>query len=243
MSKVAKFKAETIVAKLFAAVTERKQALVDAGLIVSTEITKKNGLLDNFDPNGNAYREFLHAVEQTKSFLDFGSLINKAAKAKQAGSNDSGFIAVKAFEKIVKCIKAFGFKDARKLDNHTRLILVNTLVNNGVITSRNAFATLVRVEFDALTEQQQLRDRANYTPGTGSTQLSSTREMLRLLGLTDGIKGARDANIELLPEAKIAMIQYFESVAKRAGIADPDVPEANDDADADADAIIEAIEE
>jgi hypothetical protein len=227
--KASKMKAETIVAKLFAAVTERKQTLVDNNLIVSTEITKKNGLLDNFDPNGNSYREFLHAVDQTKSFIDFAPLIARAQKAKQSGANDESFIAVKAFEKIVKCIKAFGFKDPRKLDNHTRLILVNTLVGNGVITSKNAFATLVRVEFDALEEQQILRERANYTHGTGSTQLSSTREMLRILGLTEGIKGAREAQIILTDEAKVNMIQYFEPLAKRAGVANPDVPETSDE--------------
>lgn len=217
-------KAETIVARLFAAMTARKQALLDGGFVVSTEITKKNGLLDNFNPEGNSYRQFLLAVEGTRNIFDYTTLLNIAAKAKQETANDANYIQCKTFEKIVKCVKAFGFKDARMLDTHSRAIIINTLVNNGVITSKNAFATLVKVEFDALDTQQTLKERHNYTPGTGSTQLSSTREMLRVLGLTDGNKGARDAAIELLPEAKQALLEHFDTIAKRVGAPVADEP-------------------
>lgn len=213
-----KMKSETIVAKLFAAMTERRAALVAGDFVVSDEITKKNGLLDNFSPEGNSYRGFLQAVENTKSIFDFAPLIKIAAKHKPNGSNDAQYIQAKAFEKIVKFVKAFGFKDFRMLDNHTRSITMNAMVNNGAISSRFAFASLVKVEFDALESQdERLVMRNNYTAGTGSTQLSSTRELFRILGLTDGIKGAKDAPIVFTDEAKTALVQHFKPIAQKTG--------------------------
>lgn len=212
------FKAETIVSRLFAAMGQRKQALVDGGFVVSDEITKKNGLLDNFNPEGNSYRQFLQAVENTKAIFDFEPLMKITAKAKPNGSNDSQYIQAKALEKVVKFVKAFGYKDFRMLDNHTRAITMNAMVNNGAISSRSAFASLVKVEFDALESQdEKLAIRHNYTAGTGSTQLSSTRELFRMLGLTDGIKGAKDAPIVFTDEAKTALLQHFDPIAKKTG--------------------------
>ncbi len=222
------FKAETIVSKLFKAMTERKQFLVDNGHVVSDEITKKNGLLDNLNPEGNSYKQFLHAVEQTRGIFDFEPLMKVAAKAKPNGSNDSAYIQAKAFEKVIKFVKAFGFKDFRMLDNHTRAITMNAMVNNGAISSKSAFASLVRVEFDALDSQdERLAIRHNYSTGTGSTQLSSTRELFRMLGLTEGIKGAKDAAIVFTDEAKSALLQHFEPIATKAGV----TIEASNDSD------------
>jgi len=214
-----KIKAETIVAKLFAAMTERRAALVAGDFVVSDEITKKNGLLDNFNPEGNSYRNFLLAVENTKSIFDFDPLLKIAAKHKPNGSNDSQYVQAKALEKIVKFVKAFGHKDFRVLDNHTRSITMNAMVNNGAISSRSAFASLVKVEYDALESQdERLVMRNNYTAGTGSTQLSSTRELFRILGLTDGIKGAKDAPIVFTDEARTALVQHFAPIAVKTGI-------------------------
>lgn len=213
-----KFKAETIVAKLFKAMTERKQTLLDNGFVVSDEITKKNGLLDNFDPQGNSYRQFLHAVENTKSVFDFEFLMKTCAKAKPSGSNDANYMQCKTIEKVIKFVKAFGFKDFRMLDNHTRAITMNAMCNNGAISSRSAFASLVRVEFDALESQdEKLAIRHNYSSGTGNTQLSSTRELFRMLGLTDGIKGEKDAPIVFTDETKQALLQHFEQIATKTG--------------------------
>lgn len=213
------FKAETIVAKLFTAMTARKQALIDGGFVVSDEITKKNGLLDSFNPEGNSYRNFLHAVEETKSIFDFEPLFKIAAKAKPNGSNDAQYIQVKALEKVVKFVRAFGFKDFRLLDNHTRNIMFNAMVNNGCISSKGAFASLVRVEFDELNDatSEVISKRANYTPGTGSTQLSSTRELFRTLGLCDSVKGAKDAQILFTEDAKQALTQHFAPIAEKIG--------------------------
>ncbi|MEJ7807499.1 MAG: hypothetical protein WKG03_16440 [Telluria sp.] len=210
------FKAETIVSRLFAAMNNRKQALIDGEFVVSSEF---KGLLDNFDVEGNSYRQFLQAVENTKKIFDFEPLLKIATKHKPSGAHDSQYVQAKALEKIVKFTKAFGYKDFRMLDNHTRNIMMNTMVNNGIITSKGAFASLVKCEFDALDSQdEKLAYRANYSAGTGSTQLSSTRELFRILGLTDGVKGAKDAPIEFTAQAKEALTQHFETIAKKIGV-------------------------
>jgi hypothetical protein len=178
-------------------------------------------LIDNFDPNGNSYRECLTAIERTKALFDFSHLLNIAAKAKPNGANDSAYIQCKAFEKVLKFIKAIAYKDFRMLDNHTRSITINAMLNSGVISSKGAFATLVRVEFDELSSatSEVLKARNGYSAGTGSTQLSSTRELFRILGLCDGIKGAKDAPIIFTEEAKAHLIEHFEQIAQRTNVA------------------------
>lgn len=231
--KQAKLKAETIVARMLDAALSRKAALIESGKNIPVELTRKNsGIIANLDPEANSYREFLHAVNATKTFIDFSFFTSVLAKHHFSGANDALYVQCKTIEKVIKLIKAFGFKDARKLDPHSRLVLINTLVQNGVISSKNAFATLVRVEFDALDEQTVLRVRApgnGYSPGTGNTQISSTREMLRILKLTEGVKGARDAEIVLLDESKAAMVQHFDEFAKYCGISDAPETEEPDD--------------
>ena len=214
--KTAKFKPETIVAKLFDAITTRIATLKENEQVVSVEF---KSILAHFNPEGDSYRAMLHAVENTKTFFDFAPLLSVVAKAKPGKGHDAGYVQAKALVKIINFAKALAQKDFRILDNHTRSIMLNTMVNNGVISSRTAFATLVRVEYDALESQdEKLSARNNYTPGTGSTQLSSTRELFRILGLTDGVKGARDAQIIFTEHAKAALIQHFEPIAKKLGI-------------------------
>lgn len=229
MTKALKLKSETIVAKLANKMLVRKQWLLDNGHVVANEITKKNGLLDNFNAEGNAHREFLKAVENTKSIFDFGFLLNVIEKAKPAGSADSDYIQAKTIEKVIKFVKAFGFKDFRMLDPHTRLIMFNAMYNNGIISSKGAFASLVKVEFDILDNAsgEVIKQRSGYSPGTGSAQLSSTRELFRILGLCESVKGAKDAAIIFTDEAKHALIEHFDPIASAAKRFTSD--EANDE--------------
>ena len=228
--KATKFKAETIVQKLADKMSARKQWLLDNGHVVANEITKKNGLLDNFMIEGNAYREFLKAVENTKSIFDFGFLLNVIEKGKPAGSADADYIQAKTVEKVVKFVKAFGFKDFRMLDPHTRAIMINTMYNNGVISSKGAFASLVRVDFDLFDDatSERIKERNNYSPGTGSAQMSSTKELFRILGLCDSVKGAKDAQIIFTEHAKGALIQHFERIASVAGVTVADTEETEE---------------
>lgn len=224
---VKRMKAETVVAKLFEAMSARRQWLADNGHTVSSEITKKNGLLDNFDPQGNAYNEFKIAVEKVKPIFDFSFLLTVASKGKPSISNDTSYIQVKTFEKVVRFIKAFGHQDFRMLDPHTRIITINALKNNGIVSSKGAFCALTSLEMnEAITEK--LIDKSTYSPGTGSTQLSSTRELFRILGMCESVKGKKDAAIEFLPDTRAALLEHFESVASRIGHVSEEDDEALD---------------
>lgn len=228
-----KFKAETIVARLFAAMQKRRQALIDGEFVVSAEIgTASKGIMSHLDPEGSNYRGFLHAVNQTKGFFDFEPLMNTIEKHKGANAQDSTYIQCKTIEKIIKFVKAFGHADFRMLDNHTRLILVNCMYNNGMISSRAGFATLCKVEFDALDTASAERyfERSNYSHGTANAQLSSTKETFRVLGVTNGVKGERDAKITFSDEAKAAFVEHFAPLRKVLGL--PDI-ERTDDSDAE----------
>lgn len=228
-TKTAKFKPETIVAKLFDAMNVRIATLKENEQTVSVEF---KSILAHFNPEGDSYRAMLHAVENTRTFFDFSTLLSIASKAKPAKGHDAGYVQAKALVKIINFAKAFAQKDFRILDNHTRSIMVNTMVNNGIISSRTAFATLVRVEYDALESQdERLAMRNNYTAGTGTTQLSSTRELFRILGLTESIKGARDAQIVFTDDTKAALIEHFDPIAKKLGIEAVDVEENEETSD------------
>lgn len=208
------FKNTTIISKLFAASVTRKQALVDSGSIVAAEFKM---VLNHFNPEGDSYRSFLQAVENTKTVFDFEPMMKNIGNLKTT-SNNPNYMQMKVVEKIIKFVKAFGYKDFSTFDPHTKNILMTTMLNNGVIKSKTAFSVLTKCTFDALEDQSDKRDRqymSSYSAGTGSTQLSSTRELFRILGVTNGIKGAKDQPIIFTDEAKSAFIEYFEIVAKK----------------------------
>ncbi|MDR9847045.1 hypothetical protein [Herbaspirillum huttiense] len=214
--KTAKLRAETIVSKLFDAITARVQTLRDNGLVVSSEF---KGIIDHLDPQGSSYSGFVKAVDNCKKRVEFDTLISIVGKAKPARGNDDAYVQAKVIEKIIKLVKGIGFNDFKILDNHTRSLLINTTVNNARITSKVAFATLVKVEFDALDPSQgfKLKARNNYTAGTGSTQLSSSREMLRIMGLSESAKGKRDADFTFTDDAHALFNERFEAIAKLTG--------------------------
>jgi len=201
-------KAATIVNKLGAAVAERVQALRDAGEHVASEF-KKIGELYNAD--GKHRGSFERAVETVKDQIDFDFLLRIIGKAKQDGANDSNYVQAKVIEKINKLIFALANRDMRALDRHTASLTVNAMLN-GKLSSKAAFATLVKVDFgEDITEL--LRERNNYTAGTGSTQLSSTKEAMRILGLSENPKGTKNADFTFTEEAKALLCERFERIA------------------------------
>lgn len=204
------FKAETIVSKLFNAVTARVQALRDAELVVSSEFKK---ILDHYAPEGKHYRSFVACVDTVRDVIDFDLMLKIIQKHKPQGANDAQYMQAKTIEKVNKFITGLGQKDFRLLDNHTRSLVVNAMLNDKRLTSRAAFASLVKVQWSEEISEV-LRERNNYTVGTGSTQLSSTKEMMRTLKLSDGIKGSKSADFTFSVEAETLFIERFEQIAK-----------------------------
>jgi hypothetical protein len=212
---MSKLKASTIVNKMGAAIATRVQTLLDGGEHVATEFKKINEL---YQPEGKHRSSFERAVESVKDQIDFDLLIKIIGKAKQAGANDSNYVQAKVIEKINRLIFALANKDLRATDNHTRALMVNAMLN-GKLTSRAAFATLTSVNFkDDITEV--LRARHEYSTGTGSTQLSSTKETMRILGLSINPKGTKNADFTFTDEGKALFCERFESIAALVNTAD-----------------------
>lgn len=204
------FKAETIVAKLFNAVSARVQTLRDNNEHVASEFKK---ILEHYAPEGKHYRSFVACVETVRDHIDFDQLLKIIGKAKMQGANDAQYMQAKVIEKVNKFITGLGQKDFRLLDNHSRSLVINAMLNGKRLTSKAAFATLVKIEWGE-DISEILRARNNYTAGTGSTQLSSTKEMMRILKLSDGIKGAKNAEFAFNEVAETLFVERFEQVAK-----------------------------
>jgi len=201
-------KASTIINKLGTSVTTRVQALLDAGEHVASEFKKINEL---YQPDGKHRTSFERAVEAVKDQIDFAFLLRIIGKAKQDGANDSNYVQAKVIEKINKLIFALANKDMRALDRHTASLTVNAMLN-GKLSSKAAFATLVKVEWGE-DISELLRERNNYTAGTGSTQLSSTKEAMRILGLSDNSKGTKNADFTFTDEGKSLFCERFDKIA------------------------------
>ena len=201
-------KASTIVNKLAASVAGRVQVLLDAGEHVASEFKKINEL---YQPEGKHRGSFERAVEAVKDQIDFDFLLKIIGKAKQDGANDSNYVQAKVIEKINKLIFALANNDLRATDNHTRSLMVNAMLN-GKLSSKAAFATLVKVEWGE-DISEMLRERNNYTAGTGSTQLSSTKETMRILGLSINPKGTKNADFCFTDEGQALFCERFERIA------------------------------
>jgi hypothetical protein len=208
-------KASTIVNKLAAAVAARIADLVAAGEHVAAEFKKINEL---YAPEGKNRTSFENAVDTVKDVIDFDFLLKIIGKANQTGANDSNYVQAKVIEKINKLIFALANRDMRSLDRHTASLMVNAMLN-GKLTSKAAFATLVKIEWGEEISEM-LKERNNYTAGTGSTQLSSTKEAMRILGLSENPKGTKNADFTFTDDAKALFTERFERIAKVIGKAD-----------------------
>lgn len=208
-------KGTTIIAKLFASLVTREASLINDGMHVAAEFEFCYKFFDAEKPD---YRGFLQAVENTKTIFSFDYLIKIIANYRFGNSHNAHYLQLKTIQKIIKFVIAFGYKDFRALDPHTKNILMHVMINQGVIRSSTAFAVLTRCELTELDIVDDVRDRdymSKYSHGTGSSQMSSTKEMFRVLGVTNGIKGEREAPIIFTDEAKTAFIEYFEVVNNR----------------------------
>jgi hypothetical protein len=103
------------------------------------------------------------------------------------------FIAVKANIKIARILYAIGAKMVSAIDDYSATIIANMLANDGVIFAKTALVSLSKgIEYHALDQTQVIRSRMNKAESTATTQRSSTREALRVLGLAEVHKGMKE---------------------------------------------------
>lgn len=120
------------------------------------------------------------------------------------------FTAVKVNVKILHFLSALGEKNANLIDAYSAAIINNTFSNDNMLSAKSAMITLCKnLEYDALDTVQRIKSRCRVALTTASTQCSSSKESLRILQLTDGVKGARNANIILNADGVRAFTSLF----------------------------------
>ena len=147
------------------------------------------------------FRNAVAVVLERKS-VDYATLKSTftmlSTTDKKAGD---GFLANYAFEKVAKLIR-YGAGGEFSLDRYTSAIVANALLeqNGGKLSATGALRSLVKfVESDdaIANESELVRYCTRVKSSTGSTQRSSTREALRVLGLASVNKRANDDAIVL----------------------------------------------
>ena len=126
-----------------------------------------------------------------------------AALAKQISISDkkhADFIAVYALQKVRKCLTACAQGITRSFDPYTRTILEN-LVHDSQ-NNKTALVSLCKsIEFDELDTQKKISARYNCHAGTAGTQMSSTRQALRVLNIATVTKGKTNDEFALTESA------------------------------------------
>ena len=121
-----------------------------------------------------------------------------ADRIKISDKGNKQFIAVKTAVKLVHAAEAIAQGMQAAFDPYSRIILrnlANQLADEGM-TMRSMQVSLSRkVTYGPLDKQQTLTHRYDCSPGTASTQASSTRMMLEAFGLCVVTKGARDDTV------------------------------------------------
>lgn len=115
-----------------------------------------------------------------------------------------GYLAQYAAEKVCKMIRSQD--DISKLDPYSAAIVANALFQSGKLSAKGALRALCnKIELDVLDEQDIIKYCAKVEVTTASTQRSSTREALRVLGLATCAKGKKGDPVELTENGK----QFF----------------------------------
>lgn len=205
-------KTQELVNTIAAGIEARKQACI----IASEENPKIANQVSTWSKIAKRINtSFAVAVQQTGKAIDLSRFASTLPNTMQHG-NDSNFIAVYAVDKVLKMVQAVALRDMRglqKIDCYSAQIIANALANHDSISAKGALMSLSRQievgELETVSDKLVTRGRAAIT--TASTQRSSTREMLRMLGLADLTKGKRDEAITLDPVKVEALRDIFNN--------------------------------
>lgn len=140
----------------------------------------------------NAAKRGSVAIDRVMSQPEFKELekaLLKNARIADSKQDKENFIAVKVLVKIVQALTALGQSMQAEFDPYSRCIIANLIALNG-ITNKTALVSLSKsIAYSELEQQQHIVKRYNCSASTAGTQASSSRMMLKHLGLCDVIKG------------------------------------------------------
>ena len=203
-------KAETIANTIVSAFTARREAfksMVDAGIkpVVSSEYSTIAKRIDG--------QSFIATIDKVRTMFDLQYFTRAIGNVEKKSGNDSDYMQLKSIEKVLKFFEAIALNDYKKLDGYTYYLLYNTLKNAGSLNAQACFITLSKRSMSEDEISVVIKKFMNATPGTASTQTSSTKELLRCLGLTNHAKGQREVGIELTIDAQALIAEHFNSLA------------------------------
>lgn len=156
----------------------------------------------------DATGERILAAVASKYEIDLSDLAAQIATL--SDENKDRFLAVYALQKVRKALYALA-NGIKAFDGYTNSILFN-MVNLQTINNKEARMSLCKaIEYTEMDQVQGIRRLLNCSEGTASTQASSTRMMLRALGVGNVIKRAKGDSISFTEskaaQAIVAMYQ------------------------------------
>jgi hypothetical protein len=146
---------------------------------------------DTVTANNNAANAHvaLDLIMSKPEFAEIAKTLLKNARIADAKQDKQNFIGVKVLVKVVQALVGMGQGITREFDPYSQCIIENLIALNG-ISNKSALVSLSKsIAYDELEQQADLVKRYNCGASTASTQASSTRMMLKHLGLCDVQKG------------------------------------------------------
>lgn len=125
--------------------------------------------------------------------FDIDALAKTIAKSDK---KDADFLAVYALQKVRKTLTALAQGITKSFDPYTRTILANLV--HDTQNNKTALVSLSRsIAFDEFDTQKKISTRYNCHAGTAGTQMSSTRQALRVLNIATVTKNRNNDEFAL----------------------------------------------
>jgi hypothetical protein len=176
----------------------------------------------------------LDKVMSEPAFAEIARKLVKGARQAQQHEDKLSFIAVKVLVKIVSCLSGIGQGRVSELDPYSRTIVANVMHANG-LSNKAALVSLSKsIEFDETDQVYALKRKYNCSANTAGTQASSTRMMLKYLGIAEVNKGKRGDVITMLDNdrARALMSLFGEKVISEETVEQPAQQETTEEVSA-----------
>lgn len=160
----------------------------------------------------------IDALFSTKAFDQIAKRLLASVAVVESKDDEEKFVAVKVLVKIVKASAALSRKLKGNFDPYSQTIIEN-LISLQQIDNKSALVSLSRdIEYSEFEQVQHLVARYRCSPGTATTQASSTRMMLRALDICEVQKGKKGDVITLKDNDRArALVAVFSKTADESG--------------------------
>jgi len=177
----AEINGQTLALSFIEAAKVRQEARTAAGADCKTIIADINAFNDS-----SFSRQLDKLVE--KQYFTADALAALASDMQVTSEKDNRFIGVKVITKIRTALEALALDQKSDFDKYTNSILHN-LCKNQELSNKSALVSLSKaIEYTQDEQEAHIVKLINCSPSTASTQASSSRMMMRALGLANVTK-------------------------------------------------------